>query len=526
MSERSNEFQKTTMAKWHYYNENNEKIGPIRGRDLKQLARQGTVMPETRVEDENGKIALAKHVTGLTFLETTQPGAEPSESSSITLPPPAVSTPISSAEDLEEQDFEQLREDFERLQKQELLKTQKSTTLPTPSPKVIPTVTNPLTATQPLTGNPFSTPTPDQMTPSVVATPVSKRNRTSHWGIISGILILAVVGVIGWSIMGIDSKPNEIVERGIKRDVLSELPLEITNLIINWTGKTSSNAAAKFSLKMKTTETLYESVTNEVGLRKLEITDLYESEFNVAMGKFRNLPVSYQSDLRGAMPQDPSRFQFYDVLVPKGGEITQTGSVELTKTGNDGWKVSRYLVDPLSCGDRFTPVSKLREGEYGLDDPKIRESVNAIIQSRRDFVSKVDTAIAGWERHRKTLIPFVQNTKFLDMWLPERNNAEENESMKNLTIGRAFDSAPRFSQQSWVVQPNSQTVTLTFTITNANRSQNRVVFSFEPDANTATENATTRIPKWSLIFDGTPRTVEWSRNFFNTMYNDLKRAGI
>ena len=53
------------MAKWHYYNENGEKIGPLRGRDLKQLAQQGTVTPNTRVEDENGCTALAKNVTGL-----------------------------------------------------------------------------------------------------------------------------------------------------------------------------------------------------------------------------------------------------------------------------------------------------------------------------------------------------------------------------------------------------------------------------------------------------------------------------
>ena len=62
------------MAKWHYYNENGEKIGPIRGRELKALAERGTVMPDTIVETEEGKTAPAKNVKGLTFLATTSHG--------------------------------------------------------------------------------------------------------------------------------------------------------------------------------------------------------------------------------------------------------------------------------------------------------------------------------------------------------------------------------------------------------------------------------------------------------------------
>ena len=92
------------MANWHYYNENGEKIGPIRGRDLKQLAQQGTVTPNTRVEDENGRTALAKNVTGLPFYEAkrsgiappkvAQPEKAPSEPSSVMLPPSAEVNPF------------------------------------------------------------------------------------------------------------------------------------------------------------------------------------------------------------------------------------------------------------------------------------------------------------------------------------------------------------------------------------------------------------------------------------------------
>ena len=65
------------MANWYYYNENGEKIGPIRGRDLKQLVQQGTITRETLVEDENGRTALANNVRGLTFSETVQSEAIP-----------------------------------------------------------------------------------------------------------------------------------------------------------------------------------------------------------------------------------------------------------------------------------------------------------------------------------------------------------------------------------------------------------------------------------------------------------------
>jgi hypothetical protein len=88
------------MAKWHYYDENGSKIGPIRGRELKALAQQGTVTPETRVEDENGRVALAKNVMGLPFYEAAQSGSTssnvvqsekaPSELSSVMLPPSTV----------------------------------------------------------------------------------------------------------------------------------------------------------------------------------------------------------------------------------------------------------------------------------------------------------------------------------------------------------------------------------------------------------------------------------------------------
>jgi len=86
------------MAQWHYYDENGNKIGPFRGRELKELAQQGKIAPGTRVEDENGQIALAKQVTGLTFSEATPPPSPAAkEPSSVVVPhSPAHSVPPAS----------------------------------------------------------------------------------------------------------------------------------------------------------------------------------------------------------------------------------------------------------------------------------------------------------------------------------------------------------------------------------------------------------------------------------------------
>ena len=85
------------MAEWYYYNENDEKIGPMRGRELRQLVQEGTVTPNTRVEDKHGQIALAKHVKGLPFHETAKPDTVSSEASSVMLSPPTEVNPFTAS---------------------------------------------------------------------------------------------------------------------------------------------------------------------------------------------------------------------------------------------------------------------------------------------------------------------------------------------------------------------------------------------------------------------------------------------
>jgi len=71
------------MANWYYYNENSEKVGPISASALKELARQGLITKETKVENSNGRTAVAGSVSGLTFAEQKQPEASPSFASSM-----------------------------------------------------------------------------------------------------------------------------------------------------------------------------------------------------------------------------------------------------------------------------------------------------------------------------------------------------------------------------------------------------------------------------------------------------------
>ena len=60
------------MTKWYYYNKKGEKQGPVSGGQLKGLAKQGLITPETMVENEEGKSALAGAVKGLTFSKLSQ----------------------------------------------------------------------------------------------------------------------------------------------------------------------------------------------------------------------------------------------------------------------------------------------------------------------------------------------------------------------------------------------------------------------------------------------------------------------
>jgi hypothetical protein len=67
----------TPMTNWYYYDADGQKLGPIRGRDLSAFAKNGTVTPETVVENEQGKKGKAGQVQGLEFPQQSVPSVSP-----------------------------------------------------------------------------------------------------------------------------------------------------------------------------------------------------------------------------------------------------------------------------------------------------------------------------------------------------------------------------------------------------------------------------------------------------------------
>jgi ankyrin repeat protein len=67
------------MANWYYY----KRIGSITSAALQELARQGVIMPETIIENEDGKMVRAKKCRGLIFPDSDSPSAEKEITSDI-----------------------------------------------------------------------------------------------------------------------------------------------------------------------------------------------------------------------------------------------------------------------------------------------------------------------------------------------------------------------------------------------------------------------------------------------------------
>ena len=55
---------------WYYFDGNGEKIA-VTGKQIKELARQGVITPETILENPEGRTAPAKKAKGLVFAETS-----------------------------------------------------------------------------------------------------------------------------------------------------------------------------------------------------------------------------------------------------------------------------------------------------------------------------------------------------------------------------------------------------------------------------------------------------------------------
>ena len=93
------------MADWFYYDYSGTKVGPISGGELLQLAKHGTVIPETLVEDPGGRVLSAVNVKGMKFPEKIQ-SPEPNPFTAV---PPIVKNPFTAPlpEDNSEPDDEE-----------------------------------------------------------------------------------------------------------------------------------------------------------------------------------------------------------------------------------------------------------------------------------------------------------------------------------------------------------------------------------------------------------------------------------
>lgn len=60
------------MATWYYYDESGERVGPVDDQQIRTLAFQGIIVPETRMEMDTGKNGLARHIPGLFSNNGTQ----------------------------------------------------------------------------------------------------------------------------------------------------------------------------------------------------------------------------------------------------------------------------------------------------------------------------------------------------------------------------------------------------------------------------------------------------------------------
>jgi len=176
---------------WHYYDKNGEKQGPISGGQLKGLAKAGLITPETIIETETGKTALARKVKGLVFAEAVQTAP-----TSVLSTPPDVGNPFTAT---------------------------------------LSAVTNPPTVHAPTINKTANqTALPQTALPRVLV-PVAENNEKSSWQItIVGVALILVVGGLGWAVITSFSPSAQLaISSSIEQEaiVLSKEPLAMEDVI-------------------------------------------------------------------------------------------------------------------------------------------------------------------------------------------------------------------------------------------------------------------------------------------------------
>ena len=361
------------MAKWHFYNASGERIGPIRTRDLVIFVQNGTITPETRIEDASGRTCLAKNARGLQFPETASPEPNP------------FATPM-------------------------------------------PNAANPFTAVPPTSDNPFVAASPFvQATPqaSSVLVPIlaslGKFGKTvvAFLKIALLVSLLLGIGAVVFPVVSEHINRNDESKNFITRE-LTKHSLNCADVTVTWTKKPSiyqtvtafwrsseesneSNetkeplsASGKFTVRANPKEKLYKNITQEEGWSKLSLTEDDRKNFIEAERHYQYLPSELRNDL--GSPRSPLRYNFYDVVVSPEDELLLTGSIRMSKNEDGSWQNDGGIqLDPLSrAGNSFSLNDLKHESQLGdvdrIDDPKTK---NAIAETK-GFLREVEPLYDDW----------------------------------------------------------------------------------------------------------------------------------
>ncbi len=334
------------MANWYYYNKNSEKIGPIRGRELKQLAAQGIITPGTVIENEEGTLLPAGKSGELTFPETVYGMATPP-------PRPAVPNPFTAPSPEEDDSF------------------------------IVP----------PEEDDSFAPRDDDSfiVTPRRTPRPPIKINWGPIWKTALCILLITIAGCVAWEFYT-RYQFKKITKEAILEEIKKkDRPLEIIGVSVtpaNGINIFTDHASGKFSAKTITKEKLYEFATYDHARQKLGVTGADKAEFAESKRKYQALPASYKGNLR--MPQELSELNYYDLLTSAGNVETLTGSVELTKNDNQ-WeaKIAGHTF-PYPLGIQN---SKLLSDAHRLDEYETERKVKSIVGEWKTFGKDVDLAV-------------------------------------------------------------------------------------------------------------------------------------
>ena len=204
---------------------------------------------------------------------------------------------------------------------------------------------------------------------------------------------------------------DDAIEKGFA-GIVDGLPLEVaakpTAESIKWNSRGGDSASGTFAVKAKTKENLFERVDRKAALTKLGTAKELEADVRrLGIAEIFEKEV-YESDILNV-------FEFYDLPLSKGSDVTLTGSIELTKS--DGkWKGTARLDSVEPALDGLLPEPMTRNA-YKLDDASItktKSDVKALLKRCIDDVEKMIKHMDDFDRFCKPGMKYEGSFDFGD----------------------------------------------------------------------------------------------------------------